>query len=87
MSDEEKQKKEAQWLLFVDRMMDTVDVIATKFTSGKFLFTLATAGVFVYAVVSKLLTAEQVMAIIMLVVGFYFNREEIKNGDKPTEVK
>ena len=71
----------------LDRIFDSVDVITAKFTSGKFLFTLATAGVFVYAVVSKLLTAEQVMAIIMLVVGFYFNKEEVKNGDKPPEIK
>lgn len=82
----DEQKKE-QWDGMVDRIFDSVDVITAKFTSGKFLFTVATAGVFVYAVVAKMLTPDQIMAIIMLVVGFYFNKTETGQETKTTETK
>ena len=45
-----------------------------KIFSGQFVFTLATAAVFVYGVYSKIINGEQAAAIIMLVVGFYFNK-------------
>jgi hypothetical protein len=83
----QKNKDNSQGLLFVDRIMDTVDVFAARLSSGKFLFTLATAGVFVYASVSRVLTSEQTMAIIMLVVGFYFNKTETGQETKTTETK
>jgi hypothetical protein len=57
----------------------------SKLMSGKFLFTAVTGIVFLYAVYTKLLTNEQVHAIIILVISFYFNKrsdhEDI--GDKP----
>ena len=43
-----------------------------KLLSGKFIFTIVTSGVFVYASITKLLTPEQIHSIIMLVVGAYF---------------
>lgn len=47
-----------------------------KIFSGKFVFTVVTSIVFAYAVYSKLLNGEQVYGVIMLVVAFYFNRQE-----------
>ncbi len=48
MSEEEKKeiRKEAdpQWLLFLDRIMDSIDMVLKQFTSGRWLLTIA-AGV------------------------------------------
>ena len=52
-----------------------------KIFSGKFVFTVITALVFAYAVYSKILNGEQVYGVIMLVVAFYFNKNnEQQNG-------
>ena len=52
-----------------------------KIFSGKFVFTVITALVFAYAVYSKILNGEQVYGVIMLVVAFYFNKNnEAQNG-------
>lgn len=50
----------------------------TKVFSGKFLFTAITAIVFGYGVYAKILNGEQTYGIIMLVVAFYFSKQ---NGD------
>ena len=49
-----------------------------KLTSGRFLFTVVTAMVFAWSSVYDLLSSEQVVSVVMLVVAFYFhkNREE-----------
>lgn len=47
-----------------------------KVFSGKFVFTVITALVFSYAVYAKILTGEQVYGVIMLVVAFYFNKNQ-----------
>lgn len=52
------------------------DLCWQKIFSGQFVFTCVTAFVFGYAACNKILTAEQDIAIIMLVVGFYFNRSK-----------
>lgn len=46
----------------------------SKLLSGRFLFTMAAAGVFVYASVVGRLTPETITAIIMFVVQAYFNK-------------
>lgn len=51
-----------------------------KVFSGKFVFTVITGLVFGYAVYSKLLNGEQVYGVIMLVVAFYFNKQNTENG-------
>ena len=51
-----------------------------KVFSGKFVFTVITGLVFAYAVYSKLLNGEQVYGVIMLVVAFYFNKQNTENG-------
>lgn len=55
-------------------MSDKLYAIAQVF-GGKFIFTVVTAGIFAYAVVSKVLNGEQTYGIIMLVVAFYFSKQ------------
>jgi len=50
----------------------------TKFLSGRFLFTLAAAFVFVRGAWTKTIPEEAVVAIIMFVVQAYFQRDRIK---------
>lgn len=54
-------------------MSEKLHAIAQLF-GGKFIFTVVTAGVFAYGVVSKVLNGEQTYGIIMLVVAFYFSK-------------
>lgn len=60
-------------------MNDKIHVIAQVF-GGKFIFTVVTAGIFAYAVVSKVLNGEQTYGIIMLVVAFYFSKQTTVTG-------
>ena len=55
-----------------------------KLTSGKFWFTIVTSWVFAYAVHAKLLTSEQINAIIMTVIAAYFGRYT-NNGNGETK--
>lgn len=54
----------------------------SKIFSGKFVFTVVTSLVFAYAVYAKILNGEQVYGVIMLVVAFYFNKN---NEQKETK--
>lgn len=60
----------------------------TKIFSGKFVFTVVTAVVFLYGAYSKHLSDEQVFSVIMLVVGFYFAKTENQgaSNEKDTPV-
>jgi len=49
-----------------------------KLLSGRFWFTIVAAWVFLYCSVKGTLTSEQVVTVIMLIVGFYFNRTDRK---------
>lgn len=60
-------------------MNDKLHAIAQVF-GGKFIFTVVTAGIFAYAVVSKVLNGEQTYGIIMLVVAFYFSKQTTISG-------
>lgn len=60
-------------------MTDKFHAIAQLF-GGKFIFTVVTAGIFAYAVVSKVLNGEQTYGIIMLVVAFYFSKQTTTSG-------
>ena len=55
-----------------------------KLFSGRFLFTIATAVVFLYASFNRIMNNEQIVAVILLVIGFYFNRTDRTNGGKTT---
>lgn len=64
--------------------MDTMN--SNKVFSGKFVFTVITAVVFAYSAWAKVLNGEQIYGVIMLVVAFYFNRnQEQQNGGKNEE--
>ena len=52
-----------------------------KLLSGRFIFTVITALVFLWASLNKALTNEQMVTIIMLVIGFYFGRTD-RNAPK-----
>lgn len=45
-----------------------------KLLSGRFIFTVITAVVFFWASFTHILTNEQIVSIIMLIIGFYFNK-------------
>ena len=47
-----------------------------KLISGRFIFTVVTAGVFARASIMNQLSPEQIVTIIMIVVAFYFNRTD-----------
>jgi len=49
-----------------------------KLTSGRFIFTIVTACVFGWASYSKVLTNEQIVSVITLVVAFYFFKKPEK---------
>ena len=49
-----------------------------KLFSGRFIFTVVTAIVFFWASFVRILTNEQIVSIIMLIIGFYFNRTDRK---------
>lgn len=51
-----------------------------KLLSGRYLFTVMTAVVFGWAAYSKVLTKEQISAIIMLIIGFYFHKSDQMKG-------
>ena len=53
-----------------------------KLFSGRFWFTIVAAWVFASSAWNKILTAEQIVTIIMLIFGFYFNRTDRKGEDK-----
>lgn len=54
----------------------------SKLFSGRFIFTVITAVVFLWASLNGLLASEQIISIIMLVIGFYFNRNDRKEQAK-----
>jgi hypothetical protein len=58
--------------------MDKLCAVFFKLFSGRFLFTIATAVVFMWATFNKMLTNEQIVSVITLVIGFYFNRMDRK---------
>jgi len=53
----------------------------SKLWSGRFIFTIVTALVFAWAAYTKVLTNEQVSAIILLIITFYFGRPDRKKEE------
>jgi len=47
-----------------------------KLMSGRYIFTIITALIFAWASYVKMLTADQVAGIILVIVTFYFNRQD-----------
>lgn len=47
-----------------------------KLTSGRFIFTVISALVFAQMAISEKISGDQAMSIIILIIGFYFNRAD-----------
>lgn len=82
MSEEERKNKEAQWMLFVDRMMDTVDSVISQFTSGRWILTVAAAVIMVSCCWNNIENAKQFKEILAVIIYAYFQR-----GDRSTAEK
>ncbi len=84
MTDEiQKTKGNPGWLLFIDRMMDTVDIVVNQVTSGRWILTVI-AGIclihFSYSAKS-VDEADKIIDIFKDIVIFYFVvRDVTKNG-------
>ena len=65
--------------------MDNITIINTlikKLSSGRFLLTIATAVVFVYATVAKILPSEAVASVVSTVFAIYFLKNENHKEEK-----
>ena len=91
----QKDKNNSQALLFIDRIMDTVDVIIAKVTSGRFIATMLLVWTYcssiqvanqlvkdkVLSVETYLVLMGAVGALVTMIVKDYFNKNgEDKNG-------
>jgi len=52
----------------------------SKFTSGKWIFTVITALAFIYCVATKMLPPVDIKEIIMIVIVFYFQKPSNTKG-------
>jgi len=52
----------------------------SKFTSGKFLFTIIAGFVFAYCAITKILPVDKISEVILLVVYAYFSKPEQSKG-------
>jgi len=59
--------------------------VIEKFTSGRFIFTVVSAGVFLYLSIVGALPADDVMKILLIVVYAYFNRSD-RGGNRNGKV-
>ncbi len=81
MTDEiQKNKTNSQGLLFVDRMMDTVDIVINQVTSGRWLLTVG-AGICLIHFAWTPENHDKVIDIIKDIVIFYF---VVRDAGKPT---
>lgn len=53
-----------------------MDELLKKLLSGRFIFTIVTAIVFGYSVYAGMLGKDEILAVTMLVVTFYFNKKD-----------
>lgn len=74
MTDEiQKDKNNSQALLFVDRLMDTVDIVVGQVTSGRWLLTVAAGACLLhFAWSSTTESQDKVIDLIKDIVIFYF---------------
>lgn len=84
MTDEiQKNKENPGWLLFIDRMMDTVDIVVGQVTSGRWILTVI-AGIclvhFSWAA-KDVNEADKIIDIFKDIVIFYF---VVRDVTKPT---
>ena len=81
----QKNKDNSQALLFIDRIMDTIDIVVSQITSGRWLLTVA-AGVCLIHFAWSADNKDKVIDLLKDIVIFYFVvRNEPKNTDKKEE--
>lgn len=78
----QKDKNNSQALLFVDRLMDTIDIVVSQVTSGRWLLTIA-AGVCLVHFAWSAENKDKVIDIIKDIVIFYF---VVRDANKPTSL-
>lgn len=79
----QKDKTNSQGLLFVDRMMDTVDIVVNQVTSGRWLLTVG-AGICLIHFAWAPENHDKVIDIIKDIVIFYF---VVRDVSKPQDNK
>lgn len=78
----QKDKSNSQALLFIDRMMDTVDIVVSQVTSGRWLLTVA-AGVCLIHFAFTTGNQDKTIDLIKDIVIFYFVvRDNSKQSEK-----
>lgn len=76
----QKEKNNPGWLLFIDRMMDTADIVVGQVTSGRWLLTVA-AGVCLIHFAWAASDPSKIIDIIKDIIIFYF---VVRDAAKPT---
>lgn len=79
----QKNKDNSSWLLFVDRMMDTVDIVVNQVTSGRWILTVIAGVCLIHFTWSakNVEEADKIISIFKDIVIFYFVvRDQKTNG-------
>ncbi len=84
----QKDKTNPGCLLFIDRMMDTVDIVVNQITSGRWILTvIAGACLLHFCWASKTIDeADKIIAILKDIVIFYFVVRDTNKPSTPTAV-
>lgn len=78
----QKDGRNSQALLFIDRILDTADRIAMQFTSGRWILTVATAVILVKVCWNNIEQVKEFKEILAVIIYAYFQRR-----DRSTEKK
>ena len=79
---EEKKIKGGSMELMGFKIGGIMNIDWSKLSSGKFIFTVVTAVVFAYCVHARILPADKITEIILIVVYAYFNKKETPTEEK-----
>jgi len=60
-------------------IMNLIERVLVKFTSGRFILTIAASIVFIYLSINEILPIDRVMEIILIIIYAYFSRPRL-NG-------
>lgn len=79
MTDDIQKGKNTQLLLFIDRMMDTVDIVVNQITSGRWILTVI-AGICLIHIAWSAEDKTKIIDIVKDIIIFYF----VVRDNKPT---
>lgn len=83
----QKNKDNSQGLLFVDRIMDTVDMVLAQFTSGRWILTVAAALIMIRVCWTNFEYVKDFKEIIAVIIYAYFQRGDRNTNDKTEDKK